>query len=110
MPRSERTWTRWFNTAAFTTAPLGRFGTSSRTAAIRLPGLNNVDFSVSKSIRFHESRSLQFRVETFNLFNHFNPTPASVDRNLTSATYGMIGGGVQGLTTRVIQVGAKFYF
>ena len=110
LPRSERTWTRWFNTAAFTTAPFGRFGTSSRTAAIRLPGLNNVDFSVSKAIRFHESRSLQFRVETFNLFNHFNPTPASVDRTLTSATYGMIGGGVQGLTTRVIQVGAKFYF
>ena len=25
-------------------------------------------------------------------------------------TYGTIGGGVQGLTTRVIQVGAKFYF
>jgi hypothetical protein len=69
-----------------------------------------VDFSVSKSIRFDEARSLQFRVETFNLFNHFNPTPASVDRNLTSATYGMVGGGVQGLTTRVIQLGAKFYF
>ena len=110
LPRGERTWTRWFNTAAFTTAPLGRFGTSSRTAAIRLPGLNNVDFSVSKSIRFDEARSLQFRVETFNLFNHFNPTPASVDRNLTSAFYGMVGQGVQGLTTRVIQVGAKFYF
>jgi hypothetical protein len=110
LPRSERTWTHWFNTAAFTTAPFGRFGTSPRTAAIRLPGLNNVDFSVSKSIRLHESRSLQFRVETFNLFNHFNPDPATLDRSLTSATYGTIGGGVRGLTTRVIQVGAKFYF
>jgi carboxypeptidase family protein len=110
LPRGERTYSRWFNTGAFVPAPFGRFGTSSRTAAIRLPGLNNVDFSVSKSIRFHESRSLQFRVETFNLFNHYNPNPDQLDRALNSANFGKIGLGVQGITTRVIQVGAKFYF
>jgi len=110
LPRGQRTWDRWFNTAAFAQAPFGRFGTASRTAAIRLPGLNNVDFSVSKSIRFHESRSLQFRVETFNLFNHFNPDPGTLDRNIRSATFGKVGGGIQGLTTRVIQLGVKLYF
>jgi hypothetical protein len=106
----ERTFSRWFNTAAFVPVPFGRFGTSSRTAAIRLPGLNNVDFSVSKAIRFRESLQLQFRVETFNLFNHYNPNPDQLDRALNSANFGKIGGGVQGITTRVIQVGAKFYF
>jgi hypothetical protein len=30
--------------------------------------------------------------------------------SLNSANFGKIGGGVQGITTRVIQVGAKLYF
>jgi hypothetical protein len=49
-------------------------------------------------------------VETFNLFNHYNPNPDQLDRALNSANFGKIGLGVQGITTRVIQVGAKFYF
>jgi hypothetical protein len=44
------------------------------------------------------------------LLNHFNPDPSSLDRNIRSATFGAIGGGVQGVTTRVIQLGAKFNF
>ena len=110
LPGSQRTFQRWFNTDAFTAAPFGRFGTSPRTAAIRLPGLNIVDFSISKSIRFQEARQLQFRAEIFNLFNHFNPDPGSLDRNIRSANFGKIGGGVQGITTRVIQLGGKLYF
>ncbi len=107
---SDRTWKRWFNTAAFAQAPFGRFGNSPRTNAIRLPGMENVDFSVNKSFRMTEKRSLEFRTEVFNLFNHFNPDPSTVDRNIRSATFGSIGGGVQGVTTRVIQLGAKLYF
>ncbi|MCC6265885.1 MAG: hypothetical protein IT169_20110, partial [Bryobacterales bacterium] len=57
-----------------------------------------------------ESRRAELRTEFYNLFNHYNPEPGSVDRNLRSVNYGKVGGGVQGLTTRVIQVGLKFYF
>jgi hypothetical protein len=110
LPSNERTWKRWFNTAAFAEAPFGRFGTSPRTNAIRLPGFANVDFSVNKNFRFSEGRLLEFRTEFFNLTNHFNPDPATVDRNIRSATFGAIGGGVQGVTTRVIQLGAKLMF
>ena len=39
-----------------------------------------------------------------------NPDPATVDRNIRNATFGSVGGGIQGITTRVIQLGAKFYF
>ncbi|MDQ6664095.1 MAG: TonB-dependent receptor, partial [Acidobacteriota bacterium] len=106
----KRTWKRWFNTDAFVQAPFGRFGTSPRTDAFRLPGITNFDFSVIKSFRFKETRSFEFRTEIFNLFNNFNPDPSSVDRNLNSATFGSVGGGVQGITTRVIQLGAKIYF
>ena len=110
LPGDQRTWKRWFNTGAFTQAQFGRFGTSPRTDAVRLPGIATVDFSVTKSVRFKESRSFEFRTEFFNLFNNFNPDPAILDLNTRSATFGAVGGGVQGITTRVIQLGAKLNF
>jgi hypothetical protein len=110
LPGGQRTWLKWFNTSAFAFAQPGRFGTSPRTAAIRLPGMENVDFSVNKDLHFAEKRSLQFRAEMFNLLNHYNPDPGTVDRNVRSQTFGTIGGGVQGVTTRVVQLGLKLYF
>lgn len=106
----ERTWKRWFNTAAFAAPAFGRFGTSPRTGAIRLPGIINSDFSVNKRFKIGESRAFEFRTEIFNLFNHFNPDPQTLDLSLTSQTFGSIGGGVRGVTTRVIQLGAKLNF
>ena len=112
----QQTWQRYFNTDAFTNLlpngkPFeGRFGTAPRTNAIRLPGIANVDFSLHKDVKFSEARSLELRGEFFNLFNHFNPDPQTLDRNIRSKTFGAVGGGVQGVTTRVIQVGAKLHF
>ena len=111
----KRTWQQWFNTAAFAYQyngqPFyGRFGTAPRTNAIRLPGIINADFSIHKQVKFKESRSIEIRSEFFNLFKHYNPDPASVDLNIRSRTFGAIGGGVQGITTRVIQLGAKLNF
>ena len=34
------------------------------------PALYNLDFSITKKIRFNESRELQFRSEFFNGLNH----------------------------------------
>jgi hypothetical protein len=110
LPGDQRSWTRWFNTAAFAQAAFGRFGTSPRTGAVRLPGIENVDFSINKSIRFKENRAFEFRTEVFNLLRHFNPDPATLDLNTRSATFGAVGGGVEGITTRVIQLGAKLMF
>ena len=110
LPGDQRTWTRWFNTAAFAQTPFGRFGTAPRTNAIRLPGMTNVDFSMHKAVKFKETRSIEVRAEVFNLFKNFNPDPATVDLNIRSATFGAVGGGVQGITTRVIQLGAKLNF
>lgn len=106
----KRTWQRWFNPAAFTTAQWGHFGTSPRTGAIRLPGLVNADFSLNKDFAIRERARFELRSEFFNLFNHFNPAPGSVDRNVQSRTFGAVGGGVRGVTTRIIQLGAKLVF
>ena len=78
--------------------------------AFRLPGIFNADFSVNKTFRIRERAGVEFRTEVFNLLNHFNPDPGTVDRNLRSATFGSVGGGIQGVTTRVIQLGAKLVF
>jgi hypothetical protein len=110
LPGDKRTWKVWFNTAAFTQAQYGRYGTSPRTDAFRLPGVFNFDFSANKSFRFRENSSFEFRAEMFNLFNQYNPDPATVDNNLNSKTFGAIGSGATGITTRVIQLGAKLRF
>jgi hypothetical protein len=115
LPADQRSWTRWFNTGAFIAADrnpaaYGRFGTSPRTDAIRLPGIINADFSVNKNFAIRENMRFEFRTEVFNLMNHYNPDPGAVDRNARSQTFGAVGGGVQGITTRVIQLGGKLYF
>src|SRR5260370_9359774 len=35
-------------------------------------GFRNVDLSISKNVKFGERMKAQFRVETFNIFNHPN--------------------------------------
>jgi hypothetical protein len=110
LPSGERSYQRWFNTAAFARPAPGLFGTASRTAAIRLPGVFSIDFSVNKNFLVREQMRAELRCEFYNLFNHYNIEPGSVDRGINSVNFGKVGGGVQGLTTRVIQLGAKFYF
>jgi hypothetical protein len=110
LPGDQRTYLRWFNTAAFSLTPNGRYGTAPRTGAIRLPGVFNIDFSVNKQFMLGEQRRVELRGEFYNLFNQYNIEPGSVDRGIRSANFGKVGGGVQGLTIRVIQLGAKLYF
>jgi hypothetical protein len=50
---------------------VGSFGTMGRNI-FRDTGFHNVDLSVSKSFKFGERMKAQFRVETFNIFNHPN--------------------------------------
>jgi hypothetical protein len=60
---------RWFDTSVFT--PVPRFGNLGRNVVIG-PGFNNMDFSLTKTIRLRERLRSQFRVEFFDLFNHAN--------------------------------------
>jgi hypothetical protein len=49
----------------------GTFGTMGRNI-LRDGGFRNVDLSISKNFRFGERLKTQFRLETFNIFNHPN--------------------------------------
>jgi hypothetical protein len=106
------TYTHWFNTGAFKQAAPATFGNSPRTGAVRLPGLVNDDFSITKGVKFSEARNLQIRADFFNLLKHYNPDPQTIGlaRN-SSATFGQVANGTSGgFATRVIQLAAKFYF
>jgi hypothetical protein len=112
LSRDQRSRDRWFNTAAFTQTPLGRFGTATRQP-IYLPGLNQVDFSATKNFRFFESHSLQFRAEFFNFFNHVNLGAPGLDIRQPDR-FGRVTSSSQteGATNdaRVIQFGLKYSF
>lgn len=88
--------------------PLFTIGNMGRNA-LRGPGINNWDISISKDFKFTESKYVEFRSEFFNAFNHVQ---------FYSPTYqdGTIGGdSLFGQVTsdrgpRVIQFALKVYF
>lgn len=70
LPKSERTITRFFNTEAFGRPARGTFGNAPKDV-IRGPGINNWDLSLFKNFPLGaESRTLQFRWELYNAWNH----------------------------------------
>jgi hypothetical protein len=61
---------QWINAACFVAAPVGQLGNASRVPAVG-PDYVNTDFSVIKQFALPgNERSLDFRAEFFNLFNH----------------------------------------
>lgn len=105
----------WFNTACFVQPLAGQFGDSGRNI-IRGPGINNWDLGLGKDFRFTERVAFQFRVETFNTFNHhqygydpFTSTAigAPVGNNPNNGGYGTMLAARPG---RIIQFGGKVTF
>jgi Carboxypeptidase regulatory-like domain len=97
----------YFDTSQFSENALGTPGTARRRFFYG-PGLSNFDLALLKNVRLTESKSLQFRFEGFNAFNHaqFFGTQA-VDGNIASSTFGQVQNAEQ---ARVVQLGAKFVF
>jgi len=95
---------QWFNTAAFVDPSYTRYGTSGAGTIVG-PGLVNFDLSIFKNIKFTESKSLQFRWEMFNAFNHVNLGNPNTDRS--SGQFGLI---TYAGAARIMQAGLKLYF
>jgi hypothetical protein len=78
------------------------------------PGQYNWDMSLSKSIKIRETKSLEFRGEFFNTFNHpqfsFNPVddPAFAAQDSSSKNFNQIT--VSSVNPRLIQFVLKFLF
>jgi outer membrane receptor protein involved in Fe transport len=77
---------QWFNTSVFV-VPVGRFGNLGRNVVIG-PSFNNTDFSIIKRTKVGENKTIEFRWEVFDLFNHANF--GQPGRVVASATFGQI--------------------
>jgi hypothetical protein len=104
LPSSERTLSRWFNTAAFANPANFTFGDSPRSV-LRGPGLATLDATVEKSLHLRGATTLDLRVETYNLLNRAN-------FNIPGFTLGASDFGVisSARPARTIQLGARLGF
>jgi hypothetical protein len=98
----------YFNTGLFSDEPLGQIGNAKRRFFYG-PGLNNWDMALLKDTKITESKTLQFRFEAFNIWNH-----AQFSGQL-SPGFGVFGSGGFGVISaaydpRVLQAGLKFQF
>jgi len=97
----------YFNTSLFSLQPLGELGNSGRRFFYG-PGIDNYDMALLKNFALTESKSLQFRFEGFNVFNHAQfYGPASVNGNINSSSFGAV---VSAAAPRLMQAAVKFVF
>jgi hypothetical protein len=70
-PKAGGSITRFFDPTVFKKPAVGTFGNLKRNA-LRGPNYWRTDASLFKKFRFTESKELEFRIESVNLFNHVN--------------------------------------
>jgi hypothetical protein len=103
-PRNDRP---EFNTGLFAPETLGQLGNSPRRFFYG-PGIENFDMQVSKTVPIGETRSLDIRLEAFNVFNNAQfYGPASVDGEINDPTFGRV---VSAAAPRLVQAAIKFHF
>jgi hypothetical protein len=96
-----------FNTSLFPEETLGQLGNAKRRNFYG-PGIVNFDMAVQKNLRLSEARSLEFRAEAFNAFNHAQfYGAASVDGQREDPNFGQIESAA---APRLMQMAAKFTF
>ena len=97
----------WFNASAFVVPGVSQGDLpSERPGAIRAPGFWNTDLALFKNIKFTEVFSGQFRLETFNTFNHTNPI-CCASTTYTSAAFNTIN---STRDPRIVQLAMKLNF
>lgn len=95
----------YFNNGLFSSEAVGQLGNSSRRF-FGGPGWNNFDLSLTKDVRLTESKSLEFRGEFFNAWNHAQfGSPGGLINN--PSTFGFV---TNANAARIGQVGMKFLF
>ena len=105
----------FYNAAAFAVPTGLTFGNVGRNT-LYYPGRLNFDFGLFKKFSFGESRELDFRWETFNLFNHtqFNSIGNSMDTTNPGSAANLDSSGFMHLdgahAARRMQFGLRFQF
>jgi len=97
----------YFNADAFSQSALGSPGNAARRS-FHGPGMVNFDLALLKDFKITEHKTLQFRMESFNTFNHAEFFgPASVQGNIDSPLFGQV---IKAAPPRLMQAALKFIF
>ena len=104
LPASQRSVSKWFDTAAFAEAPRFTLGSSSRNP-VRGPAYRNADIALIKRTNVGEMAVLEFRTEVFNFTN--TPPLGAPNVVLGNTAFGTI---TSAGDPRVIQFGLKVGF
>ncbi len=97
----------YFNTSLFAPNRLGTLGTSPRRF-FHGPGSFNTDLAVLRSFHLSEAKVFQFRLETFNVFNHTQFFgPAAVGGDFSTASFGQVE---KAAPPRLVQLAVKYTF
>lgn len=114
LPGDQQTVARWFNTeAGFNKVAAQQLGSNLRTFPLRFgflraDNISNYDLSVLKNTELWENKTLQFRAEFLNAFNHpFFPGPNTTP---TVVQFGTVQASTQDNYARRIQLALKFIF
>ncbi len=84
LPGDQRGPDHWFNTAAFTNAPVDQLGNAGVGTVVG-PGWQNWDLSLRKVFRLREGKwTARFTADTFNAMNHVNFDAPNVSTSSTS--------------------------
>jgi hypothetical protein len=96
----------WFTNSAFAFPAVGAFGNAGHNS-LRGPGRDNWNLSIFKNFMISEARGsrFEFRVETFNTWNHTQYN--QVSNGLGSSNFGEV---TSTFDPRIFQLGAKLYF
>jgi hypothetical protein len=96
-----------FNTALLSEETVGRLGNAKRRMFYG-PGIENFDLALQKSIALRAAKSLLFRLEGFNAFNHAQfYGPAAVDGQIEDSNFGNIDNSA---APRLVQLATRFSF
>ena len=98
----------YFNPNVFSREAIGTLGNAGRNN-FHGPGINNTDLDLGKRIYLgkEERRSIELRLEGYNVFNHTQFSTTGVTGDVNNNNFGRI---LSAAAARTIQLGAKFYF
>ena len=112
LPKSERTFNRFFRTDVFRVPAVGTWGNAAKTM-FRGPGINNWDISVFKNFAVREGMKFQLRCEAYNAFNHmqFSGVNATARFDAAGAQVNPILGQLTAARSpRLMQLALRFMF
>ncbi len=105
---SSKTFMRQFDISKFSVPAMNVRGNSG-LGTVRGPGQNRADLSLAKTFSLYENLHLEFRVDSFNAFNHsnWNSVVTGYPSGSAQFPFGMVNGANE---ARISQVAAKLVF